>query len=73
MIQRRYLSCLFVALLFLGGCAWSVGGETNKTSGSPTLGEELEDLEEAREKGLIDGHEYEAARRRLLDGAGQRG
>lgn len=46
------------------GCI-GVSGDTVRPD-VPTLGEELQDLQEARESGAIDRQEYQRAKQRLL-------
>jgi hypothetical protein len=50
----------------LGGCV--VGGQTRLAK--PTLGQELIDLQRAYADGVIDDHEYDETRSRILDRAG---
>ena len=65
-------ACLIVVMIaaFLGGCC---GGGKKETvivpaqPGTPTLGKQLEDLDNARKKGAISKEEYEAAKKKLLE------
>ncbi len=50
-------------LTALGGC----GGSTKVETRSTTTGQELQDLEEARNKGLLTEDEYQAKRRQIMD------
>ena len=67
------LKKFFIVMLiagFLGGCC---GGGKKDTvivpaqPGTPTLGKQLEDLDNARKKGAISKEEYEAAKKKLLE------
>lgn len=58
--------CLF--LFAVTGCVWQVGGEEQReTRTEPTLGEQLLDLHEARQKGAISENEYRRLRRQILE------
>jgi len=51
----------------LSGCAWSVGGGKDRvTTSQPTRGQELIDLQRARDKGAITPEEYENQRKLIL-------
>lgn len=54
---------LMLSTLLLTGC----GGNTNVTNTGTTMGQELQDLEEARKEGLINEEEYNRARKSILD------
>ena len=61
--------------LYLAGCCTS-SKEKEKVivptqSATPTLGKELEDLEQAYKKGAITKEEYEAGKKKLLDQGGR--
>jgi len=67
---------LLVVLLFGLSLAACCGGETatvKKTEiiSPPTLGKQLEDLDQAYKSGIINKEEYEKARQNLLDQAGK--
>jgi len=52
----------------LSGCAWSVGGEhQGGKSVHPTRGQELIDLQHARDQGAISEPEYQIQKQRILD------
>lgn len=48
-----------------GGCTKSVSGPEPKAS--TTLGQELMDLQQAHEKGVLSDKQYEASKRKLLE------
>jgi outer membrane biogenesis lipoprotein LolB len=57
------------AIAFLTGCSWSVGSSstTPKTAHVlPTTGQQLIDLQKARELGAITDPEYQAQKAKLL-------
>ena len=55
------------ALTLLGGCAWEVGGGTKHTTIQPTMGQQLIDLQKAKEAGAITDAEYEVQKAKLLE------
>lgn len=70
--------CVAVVIILVGltlaGCCTSK--ETEKVvvptqSTTPTLGKELEDLEQAYKKGTITKEEYEAGKKKLLEKGAQ--
>ncbi len=76
--MKRYYGILagglLALLLALGGCCCGGGSDSQTTviekqpvSTAP-LGEELIKLQEARDKGAISEHEYNAAKEKLLEG-----
>ena len=51
----------------LCGCAWSIGGtKKGETAMQPTRGQELIDLQRARDQGAMTDAEYEDQRLRIL-------
>ncbi len=64
LIVSLVLSLVVLSMCFgMVSCAWSVGGTHVH---GPTLGEELTDLKEAHDKGVISDEEYEKAKQSLL-------
>lgn len=65
---------IVVVGLNLAGCCTSSSKEkvvVPTQSTTPTLGKELEDLEEAYKKGTITKEEYEAGKKKLLEKGAQ--
>ena len=86
-LRRASAAVLLIGLLAVlsGCCCWGFGGGGSKTvekqpviistpSGSgtsPTVGQELQSLEDAYKKGIINEEQYEDAKKKLLEGAGK--
>jgi hypothetical protein len=62
--SRLAAGALLASVLALSGCL-AISGSTEKRN-SPTVGQELQDLQVAHEKGAINDAEYNAAKARLL-------
>jgi hypothetical protein len=58
-------ACTIVSSL-LASCAWSVGGKGVTSNTQPTRGQELIDLQKAKEQGAITAEEYENQKKRIL-------
>lgn len=60
---------LIVVTLVLGGCIFAPGdgGNNRPARVRPTVGQELLDLDRARDAGVINDGEYERAKDRILD------
>ena len=56
------------AIVLAAGLLPACGSKTNVQSKSTTVGQELQDLEEARDKGLITESEYKKQRERIMKG-----
>lgn len=74
MNHSRFLTVLLAFLLMLGvnacGClGGGSGGEAKvqSTTRTTTLGQELEDLDNAHKKGIISDEEYESKKKELLE------
>ena len=67
----RSFALLITTLLFSGllaGCAWSIGSDrAAKVVSQPTRGQELIDLQKARDQGAINEDEYQAQRKHILE------
>ena len=56
-----------LALTFLTGClSFQLGGGTKSESQNPTIGQQLIDLQKAKDSGAITDSEYQAQKARLL-------
>ena len=65
--MSKLLSCLAVCtLLTLSGCLFIGGGGKTVTT-NPTMGQQLQELKEARERGAISEDEYQKAKQRMLE------
>ena len=64
---RRF--ALASTAIMLAGLGGRVVGNNSKLQ-RPTIGQELIDLQKARDSGAIDETEYDRTRTRILDGAG---
>jgi len=62
-LTRTLLTATMLSTLLLSGCG---GGGAKVTSINATMGQELQDLEEAKGKGLIDEKEYEKQRKAIM-------
>lgn len=66
-MKRNIALMLVILTLGVGtGCVIGVGNRDRDHPRAATLGQELIDLESARESGALSNHEYEEQRRRLL-------
>lgn len=64
MLKHSILAAILVTItLSLTGC----GGTTTKVTNTETQGQQLIDLKEAYDKGVISEDEYEDAREEILD------
>jgi hypothetical protein len=54
------------ATSFLTGCAWSVGSSPKTANVVPTTGQQLIDLQRAKDSGAITDSEYQAQKAKLL-------
>lgn len=62
------LTCGVLALTLLTGCiGLSIGGGTTSDPGSPTIGQQLIDLQRAKDSGAITETEYQSQKARLLN------
>jgi hypothetical protein len=52
------------SLILFSGCGG--GGATFQTTGNKTLGQELQDLQQSYEKGIITKKEYEDTKKKLI-------
>lgn len=54
------------ALTSLTGCSWSVGSGAKNATILPTLGQQLVDMQKAKDSGAITDAEYQAQKAKLL-------
>jgi outer membrane biogenesis lipoprotein LolB len=54
------------AMAILAGCAWQVGGGAKRVTVEPTLGQQLIDLQKAKDSGALTEAEYQAQKAKLL-------
>jgi hypothetical protein len=62
-LTRTLLVTTMLSTLMLTGCG---GGGAKVTSINATMGQELQDLEEAKGKGLVNEQEYERQRKAIM-------
>ena len=60
------LSAYAIVGTLLASCAWSVGGKGVTSNNQPTRGQELIDLQKAKDQGAITADEYENQKKRIL-------
>jgi len=60
----RWLAIISVTTL-LSGCAWEVGGPQHVTK-PPTVGQQLIDLQKAKDAGAITDAEYQTQKAKIL-------
>jgi len=60
------ISVIVAALTFLAGCSWSVGSSPKSGNMLPTTGQQLIDLQRAKDSGAITDAEYQAQKAKLL-------
>ena len=67
-MKKRYASPLIalIALTLLAGCAWQVGGDKRYVKSEPTVGQQLIDLQHARDTGAISEPEYQLEKAKIL-------
>lgn len=71
-MQRIVTASLLVATLTLGGCVFAPGGDgdwDDDDRDQPTIGQQLIDLDRARDNGLITDAEFERTKQDILDSA----
>lgn len=57
------------AMMLLTGClALDIGGGSSNRAQAPTLGQQLVDLQKAKDSGAISDAEYQAQKAKLLNG-----
>jgi len=58
---------MIVMALGLAGCGRGTRVQTEQSTYSTTLGQELKDLEDAYKKGIINEKQYEDAKKKLIE------
>lgn len=70
-MKRIATTTLVLATLAMGGCVFapgdSNGGNWKHEPNKPTVGQQLMDLDRARDSGVITDAEFERAKRDILD------
>jgi len=59
---------VFSAMTFLSGCAWHVGGGPQNVTAKPTTGQQLIDLQKAKDAGAMSDSEYQVQKAKALEG-----
>jgi outer membrane biogenesis lipoprotein LolB len=66
-MKKLFIPVLASAMLLLTGCAIELGSGGSKTiSQKPTLGQQLVDLQKAKDAGAINDTEFQAQKAKLL-------
>jgi hypothetical protein len=65
-MSRLICGVLLCGMLTLSGCLF-IGGGGKTTTVQPTLGQQLQELKDARDRGAITEDEYQKAKTRMLD------
>lgn len=63
----RSVLVALVGVLMLSGCVAAIGNRDSKRGSGTTVGQELIDLQKAKDAGVINDAEYQTQRARLLD------
>ncbi len=66
-MKKLIIPVVLVAMLGLSGCVAAIGNRDAQHSSSGTLGQQLIDLQKAKEAGAISEAEYQSQKARLLD------
>ena len=68
-MKKLFMLVLVTAsiMTLLSGCAWSVGSGPKTVNVMPTTGQQLIDLQKARDNGAINDAEYQAQREKILN------
>ena len=57
-----------LAATLLTGCSWQVGGGPKHATVQPTVGQQLIDLQKAKDAGVITDSEYQAEKTKFIGG-----
>jgi PBP1b-binding outer membrane lipoprotein LpoB len=55
-----------LAVMLLTGCSWQIGGGAKNATMQPTIGQQLIDLQKAKDAGIITDSEYQAQKSKIL-------
>ena len=68
MKKRLLVPILFVSLavILVPGCSWQVGGGSKSATNPPTVGQQLIDLQKAKDVGAFTDSEYQTQKTKLL-------
>jgi len=69
-MKERIARCFAIVSVttLLTGCAWEVGGGPQHVTKPPTAGQQLIDLQKAKEAGAITDAEYQTKKAKILEG-----
>ncbi len=62
------LTLVSLCASLFSGCVLALGNSGVEPKGTPTLGRQLMDLKQARSSGALTEDEYQAAKKRLVEG-----
>jgi hypothetical protein len=65
--MKKFLLLTLAAMPLLAGCAIELGGGTKSTVQKPTVGQQLVDLQHARESGAISEAEFQSQKTKVLE------
>lgn len=66
-MKKLFIPVCASAMLFLSGCAIQLGSSGTKTyNQKPTLGQQLVDLQKAKDAGVLNDAEFQAQKTKLL-------
>jgi hypothetical protein len=57
---------VFSSVALLAGCSWQVGGGSKSATNQPTVGQQLIDLQKAKDAGAISDSEFQTQKTKLL-------
>ena len=61
-----FIPAIFLVATLATGCSWSVGGGQHSVTMQPTVGQQLIDLQKARDSGAITEAQYQSQKTKLL-------
>ena len=68
-MKKLFTPALIVlsAMTLLAGCSWSVGSGSKSVTMAPTVGQQMIDLQKAKNSGAITDAEYQAQKAKVMD------